>query len=186
MYEFDLVYSEDLGKREYSDRVVHCCFNIYKKPSGQLNSKPDYKLKDIGITEVRLNNKTVEKYDFKIIAWGAGVGRLLNSDEHYAKEFYITVNREELKGRVLKVLQTVNWIKEYAMTATPNLLQWQVCKYLKEQIPELNYGNKTHILWWSQTLINKGFQDLKISKSPKLSKNPRKSRIFGEVLKRGT
>ena len=138
MYEFDLVYSEDLGKREYSDRVVHCCFNIYKKPSGQLNSKPDYKLKDIDITEVRLNNKTVEKYDFKIIAWGAGVGRLLNSDEHYAKEFYITVNREELKGKVLKVLQTVNWIKEYAMTATPNLLQWQVCKYLKEQIPELN------------------------------------------------
>ena len=77
------------------------------------------------------------KYDFKIIAWGAGVGRLLNNDEHYAKEFYITVNREDLKERVLKVLQTVNWVKEYAMTATPNLLQWQVCKYLKEQIPEL-------------------------------------------------
>ena len=38
---------------------------------------------------------------------------------------------------------------------------------------------------WSQTLVNKGFQDLKFSKSPKLSKNPRKSRIFGEVLKRG-
>ena len=137
MYEFNLIYSEDLGKRDYSDRVVHCCFNIYKKPSGQFNSKPNYKLKDIDIIEVRLNNKKVDRYDFKIIAWGAGVGRLLNNDEHYAKEFYITVNREDLKERVLNVLQTVDWVKEYAMTATPNLLQWQVCKYLKEQIPEL-------------------------------------------------
>ena len=137
MYEFDLIYSEDLGKREYSDRVVHCCFNIYKRPSGCFNSKPKYKLKDITITEVRLNNKVVNKYDFKIIAWGAGVGRLLNHDEHYAKEFYITVNKKGLKEEVLKVLQSADWVKEYAMTATPNLLQWQVCKYLKEKIPEL-------------------------------------------------
>ena len=61
MYEFNLIYSEDLGKRDYSDRVVHCCFNIYKKPSGQFNSKPDYRLKDIDIIEVRLNNKKVDK-----------------------------------------------------------------------------------------------------------------------------
>ena len=137
MYEFDLIYSEDLGKREYSDRVVHCCFNIYKRPKYKLNSKPDYKLNDIDITEVRLNNKIVDKYDFKIIAWGAGVGRLLSDEEHYAKEFYLTVKREELKDKVCKALQSVDWIKQYAMTATPNLLQWQVYKYLKEQIPEL-------------------------------------------------
>lgn len=137
MYEFDLIYSEDLGKREYSDRVVHCCFNIYKRPKYQLNCKPDYKLNDIDITEVRLNNKIVDKYDFKIIAWGAGVGRLLSDEEHYAKEFYLTVKREGLKDKVCKALQSVDWIKQYAMTATPNLLQWQVYKYLKEQIPEL-------------------------------------------------
>ena len=49
----------------------------------------------------------------------------------------------------------------------------------------LDFANKNFVLLTSQTLINKGFQDLKFSKSPKLSKNPRKSRIFGEVLKRG-
>lgn len=47
------------------------------------------------------------------------------------------------------------------------------------------FTDKNLVLLTSQTLINQGFQDLKFSKSPKMSKNPRKSRIFGEVLKRG-
>ena len=45
--------------------------------------------------------------------------------------------------------------------------------------------DKNLVLLTSQTLINQGFQDLKFSKSPKMSKNPRKSRFCGEVLKRG-
>ena len=31
LYEFDLVYSTDLGKKNYSGKDVHCCFNIYEK-----------------------------------------------------------------------------------------------------------------------------------------------------------
>lgn len=31
-YEFDLIYSEDLGFQDYSGRNLHCCFNIYKRP----------------------------------------------------------------------------------------------------------------------------------------------------------
>lgn len=34
LYEFDLIYSEDLGEMEYSGRILHCCFNIYKRPIG--------------------------------------------------------------------------------------------------------------------------------------------------------
>lgn len=40
MYEFDLIYSEDLGELPYSDRLVHCCFNIYKRPIKGLNKNP--------------------------------------------------------------------------------------------------------------------------------------------------
>lgn len=29
LYEFDLIYSEDLGEQIYTDRKLHCCFNIY-------------------------------------------------------------------------------------------------------------------------------------------------------------
>ena len=31
----------------------------------------------------------------------------------------------------------VDWVKEYPMTATPSLRQWQIYKYIKEQIPEI-------------------------------------------------
>ena len=32
LYYFDLIYSEDLGKRVYTDRELRCCLNIYKRP----------------------------------------------------------------------------------------------------------------------------------------------------------
>ena len=138
MYEFDLIYSEDLKQRKYSDRDIHCCFNIYRRNSNGFNCKKNFKLKDITITEVRLNNKIVNDYDVRIIAWGAGTGRFLNdTSEKYAKEFYIKINNAIHKNLVIKLLEEVNWKEEYSMTATPNLLQWQVYKYLKEQIPEL-------------------------------------------------
>ena len=31
LYEYDLLYTENLGAMQYSDRIVHCCLNIYKK-----------------------------------------------------------------------------------------------------------------------------------------------------------
>ena len=31
LYEFDLIYSENLGKLEYSNIKLHCCLNIYKR-----------------------------------------------------------------------------------------------------------------------------------------------------------
>lgn len=32
MYYFDLIKSVDLGKTPYSGRMLHCCFNIYRRP----------------------------------------------------------------------------------------------------------------------------------------------------------
>ena len=32
MYYFDLVKSIDLGKTFFTDRYLHCCFNIYRRP----------------------------------------------------------------------------------------------------------------------------------------------------------
>ena len=50
--EFDLIYSEDLNVRKYSNIDIHCCFNIYKRPEGSLNTKPpSYKLNDIEVIE---------------------------------------------------------------------------------------------------------------------------------------
>ena len=78
MYEFDLIHSEDLGLKQYSDRIIHCCFNIYKRPINGLNNKPNYKLLDIEVLEYRRNGtyKKPNQYDFGM--WGASLGKKLN------------------------------------------------------------------------------------------------------------
>ena len=141
MYEFDLIYSEDLGIRKYSDREIHCCFNIYKRNINGINKKPNYKLKDVSIKEFRNKQASLdsdEQYDLRILAWGSGIGKILDKhDKQYAKEFIVIIHNKKYKETIINKLMNVNWKDEYPMTATPNLLQWQVYKYLKEQIPEL-------------------------------------------------
>ena len=137
LYEFDLIHSEDLGEQEYTNRKVHCCFNIYKRPlNGLLNSKPQNKLNDIEIIEVRLNNKKVENYDLAFCAWGS-LGKLVDEKNRYSKEFYIRIMNENLKDIIIEKINNAKWTELYQMTTTPNLLQWQVVDYLKNSIAEI-------------------------------------------------
>lgn len=141
-YEFDLIYSENLGKRIYTDREIHCCFNIYKRPNDRLfNSKPNYKLKDIEIFEHHNKRHYISKsninYDIRICAWGAGIGKEVFTENEYALEYCIKIKNNTYKEKIIELIKNANWIEEYKMTATPNLLHWQIYKYLKEQIPEL-------------------------------------------------
>ena len=140
-YKYDLIYSEDLGVQLYSDRNVHCCLNIYKKPINGLNSQVinNFKLKkDVKIIEVRQGNKRCEDYDYAICSWGS-VGKEISNpnSRQFAKEFYIKIVNDYYRNDILKLLKDANWIEIYNMNPTYNLLQWQVYKYLKEQIPEL-------------------------------------------------
>lgn len=138
LYKFDLIYTEDLGNINFSGIDVHCCLNIYKRPA-VLNAKPNYKLKDIEIIELR-KNKTRGKiydgfyYDYAICAWGAAIGKQINHENQYAKEFYFVIHNQELREEILYALSNADWVGEYAMTATPNLLHWQVYKYLKKEV----------------------------------------------------
>lgn len=147
LYRFNLIYSEDLGVKEYSGKKVHCCLNIYTRGKNGLNKRHNYKLKDVSITEVRLNNKFVTGYDIRIKAWGGDpnvkrsgnnlIGCEVDYPGQYAKEFCITVHNIKYKDRVLNLIRNANWREIYQMTATPNLLQWQIYKYIKEQIPDI-------------------------------------------------
>lgn len=152
LYEFDLLYSENLGRRQYSNKTVHCCLNIYKRPKHNLNKKPSYKLKDVEIKESIKNsnpkrNKTVNhtdfNYDIRIKAWGGNtgtksqVGHEVDYPNQYPKEFCIKIHNEKFKEQVINLIRNAVWEEIYPMTGTPNILQWQVYKYIKEQIPEI-------------------------------------------------
>jgi hypothetical protein len=145
LYEYDLLHSEDLGKRQYSDRVVHCCFNIYRKPICGINQRPNYHLKDVEIKESIINQNPKRQkivnisdfnYDIRICGWGA-IGKPVEYPNQYVKEFCIKINNIKLKDKISELILNTRWSEIYPMTATPNLLQWQVYKFLKEKIPEL-------------------------------------------------
>ena len=38
MYYFDLVKSIDLGKTSYSGKMLHCCFNVWKRPDKSIQA----------------------------------------------------------------------------------------------------------------------------------------------------
>ena len=141
MYEFDLVYSDDLGLHNYSGKQLHCCFNIYKRPhSSKLNKRPNYKLKDVTIIEYRRGGNSVipPGYDFGMGAYGTGcVGKVPNKIGQYCREYYFYIKNKELKNKVLDVLENYDWKGISKSTSMHMLPQWRIFKVLKEEVPEL-------------------------------------------------
>jgi len=143
IYEFDLIHSEDLGEKDYSGKNVHCCFNIYKRPTNGLNSKPNYKTGVIEVIEVRevIKNQNPKRnkelgdfqYDIAICAWGAAIGKECSVGQ-YAKTFYIKINDKLNFDYYKNLLLSADWCELYKMTGTPNLPQWRVYKYVSENL----------------------------------------------------
>lgn len=144
-YEFDLIYSEDLGLQTYTDREIHCCFNIYKRPiDGKLNKKKVYQFKDFTLYEQRKSknpkqNKPYldDSYDFRICTWGASCGRILKDNESYAKEVAFYIHNPNMKDKIRTAIENMDIKRDFYMTSTPNLLLWQIYEYLIKNIPEL-------------------------------------------------
>lgn len=145
-YEFDLIHSENLGVQIYTDREVHCCFNIYKRPkNGLLNKKKQYNFKDFTLYE-QIKNQDPKRnkpypdnnYDFRICTWGASCGRILKENESYAKEVAFYIHNPNMKNRIKEVIENMDIHKDFFMTSTPNLLLWQIYEYILKRIPELN------------------------------------------------
>lgn len=143
MYEFDLIHSEDLGNLKYcnADKLVSCCFNIYKRNINGLNKKPNYDLKDvniIGVARGKSRNDIIPaKYDFAICGLGASIGKLCEYDYQYCQQHYIIINNDLFRNRIKDVILNADWKEIIKTVATPKMNHWQIYKYLKEQIPEI-------------------------------------------------
>lgn len=138
MYEFDLIYSEDLGLKMYSERSMHCCFNIYRRNPKGLNKRKSFKLKDVKIIRQDSSKYNEAKYDIRICYWGNGsAGKVLSDSEHYSAEYKIQVLKEDLKDRVVAVLESVNWHERLNCISMLKIQQFHIYELLKEKIPEL-------------------------------------------------
>ncbi|MFR2888772.1 MAG: hypothetical protein ACLTDM_11295 [Clostridium butyricum] len=139
MYEFDLLYSEDLGKLTFSNnKKVHCCLNVYVRPKHALNKKNNLKLNDISI--YRQDKKDYEniKEDIRICYWGDGtVGKVLQDDEHYSGEYKIVIHNKNLKEEILNFFNTIDWKKELNSTAMKKIQQFHIIQLLKKYIKDI-------------------------------------------------
>ena len=138
MFEFDLVFSQDLGITNFSDRNLHCCFNIYKRPENGLNKKATSKLEDIKIIRQDAKDYDNLSFDLRMCYWGNGsAGKILQEGEKYSGEYKIIVNNLELKDKVIDVLSNVNWKQELDFIAMLRIKQYHIIDILKKYIPEI-------------------------------------------------
>lgn len=138
MFEFDLIWSQDLGVTNFSDRDLHCCFNIYKRPDNGLNKKTNAKLSDIKIIRQDSKNYDNLKYDLRMCYWGNGsAGKILQDGEKYSGEYKIIVNNLELKDKIIEVLSNINWKEELDFIAMLRIKQYHIIDILKKYIPEI-------------------------------------------------
>lgn len=138
LYQYDLIYSEDLNIHNYSNIPIHCCFNIYKKPiEGIHKKKPSFDLKNVHIYEHhRTNNPLLDNnYDYRICSFGTSIGKECFPNT-YCKELCFIIN-DKYKNKVIKLLRNTDFKKVFLCVSTPYVAKWQLYKYIKEQIPEI-------------------------------------------------
>lgn len=141
MYEFDLIYSEDLGDYEYSGIAKRCCLNIYKRPINGINKKKhNHALKDVTVIEYRRGSKDTppDKYDFAMCTWGDGCcGKQIEYVGQYAQEHYIIINNEALRDKILNVCHNTDWRNLYPSVSSAKLQTWKIYKHFKDMIPDI-------------------------------------------------
>lgn len=148
LYKFDLIYSEDLGLKHYTDRDLHCCFNIYKRPkSGEFNLKPNYELNEIMIIEHRRKkgeyqtgkNKDIpNNFCYSMCNWGNGcLGKVPKFIGEYAQEVYFYCDDERIKSEMIKLLE-FDKVREYVNSISSKRISvMKLYKYLYENIKGL-------------------------------------------------
>ena len=135
LFEFDLIYSEDLGKIAYSDRKLNCCFNIYKRPKTSLNSRPKNKLKSLKI--VRQDSKGYDgffDFDLRMCYWGNGsAGKILKEGESYSAEYKIKITNN-FKDEAVDILTNIDWFDELNCIAMLKIQQFHIINTLKKYV----------------------------------------------------
>lgn len=134
MYEFDLIYSQDLGDVTFSGcKPVHCCFNIYKRPSCGMNPKPVNDLKSVSFMRSDSAGYKDFDYDFRMNCWGGRAGQLLSDDEpDLAMVYKIKVNDPNLKDKVKEILEKTDWTKARPSVSCKKVQKTVIVKVLKQ------------------------------------------------------
>lgn len=137
MYEFDLVESVDLGLQNYSGRLLHCCFNVYKRPKNGLNKQK--KIVVDGLTCIEYRRDKTNSYLSKvkdgsfhsICSWGNGsIGKTPKYVGEYSMELYFYSD----DARIINVVKGIDWLSEVKSISAKKLPKGLALKIIDEKI----------------------------------------------------
>lgn len=136
MKDTELLYSEDLGIMKYSNKPVHCCFNIYHKCKD--GHKQNFDIP--GVLECRHIFRSGKQqhsddilnypWDFRVSAWGNI--RLLEDGETCPNEVVLKTD-STMREWVGQKLRQCDYKALLSCVSTPNLPAWRLKKWLKEE-----------------------------------------------------
>jgi hypothetical protein len=121
LYLFDLVKSIDLGVLEYSGMKVHCCFNLYQRPTnGVLNKKT--KLSSDLFTIHRDDQQGYDNIDFDLCIFrrGASSGKEKIKDLH-TQTYKIVVKDKTKVDFVIDTILNFDWRNYKKHQSAPSL-----------------------------------------------------------------
>lgn len=135
LYKFDLIYSEDLGMKKYSDRDLHCCFNLYRRPDYNVRFERD---NFNGIIIYRYDNKiydSITDFDVRMCYYGNGsVGKILFEGEKYSAEYKIKIDdRHPQKQEIIRILKETNWKEKVSRISMACLKQHDIFDELRNK-----------------------------------------------------
>lgn len=119
-------------------------FNIYKRNPNGLNKKAKLHIyKDLHIVELRQRKGTKFKeltnkdYCYSIVGWGCSLGKVSEFEGKYATEYYFYCTDDILKAKVIHILYNTNWKELTNSISAKSIRIWELYRYLKNNIPEL-------------------------------------------------
>ncbi|WP_455619619.1 hypothetical protein [Eisenbergiella sp.] len=138
MYQFDLIDSTDLGVHTYTERPLHCCFNIYQRPANGVNKKRMSRLHDITIIREDQPGFEAAEYDLRMCYWGdATAGKILKPSEQYAAVYKIIINNRQLHNEIMDALTSADWKERLNCIAARKIQKFHIVELLKEKVPEI-------------------------------------------------
>lgn len=137
MYEFDLVESIDLGLQNYSGSLLHCCFNVYKRPNKGLNKQKKIVVDGLNCIEYRRDktnsylSKVKDGSFHSICSWGNGsIGKTPNYVGEYSMELYFYSNDIV----IIDIVKSIDWLSEVKSISAKKLPKGLALKIINEKI----------------------------------------------------
>ena len=116
----------ELDKYYTSDELAKYCVKKTKEIIGDENITEYLEPSaGAGVFLKYLKDKPYQAYDIK-------------PEGTYCLEYFIKVNNNTYKDRVIELIKNTRWDEIYPMLLKSKIInKWQIYKYIKEQIPEI-------------------------------------------------